>query len=95
MNKYLRGYEIFNEMILELAKQKVIMATMRNVCVLDVKKIANEQSVSFAKVGAPQADIDSSNSPDFFFHKNVFRAKLFFFIEIYYKAIASYLVNLS
>ena len=79
MNKYLRGYEIFNEMILELAKQKVIMATMRNVCVLDVKKIANEQSVSFAKVGAPQADIDSSNSPDFFFTKT-FSAQNFFFL---------------
>ena len=45
-------------------------------CVLDVKKVANELSGPFAKVGAPQADNDSSNPPEIF-HKHVFLAKKF------------------
>ena len=31
---------------------------------MDVKKVANELSGPFAKVGAPQADNDSSNAPE-------------------------------
>ena len=61
-------------MILEITEQKVIMITLRIVCVLSVKKVANELSGSFAKVGAPQADNNSSNLPKIF-HKNVFLAE--------------------
>ena len=38
--------------------------------------MANELSGNFAKVGAPQADNDSSNSPEIF-HTNIFLAKHF------------------
>ena len=52
------------------------MITMRNVRVMDVNKVVNELSCPYAKVGAPQADNDSSNPPENF-HKNVFIAKSF------------------
>ena len=45
--------EIFKEMSLDIAKQRVIMVTKRIVRVLDVVKIAYELSGIFAKVGAP------------------------------------------
>ena len=47
-------------MILEITKQTGILITMKIVWVLDVKKVAYELSCPFAKVGAPQADNDSS-----------------------------------
>ena len=47
---------------------------MRIVWVLDVKRVSNELSGPLAKVGASQADNDSSNPPETF-HKNVFLAK--------------------
>ena len=51
------------------------MMTMRNVSVLDVKKLASyELSGLFAKIGAPHADNDRSSSPEDF-NKYVFRAK--------------------
>ena len=52
----------------------------RTVRVLDVKKVACDLSGSFAKVGAPGADSYSSNSPDFFFYKNVFPNIFLWFI---------------
>ena len=39
------------------------MIKMRVMCFLDVKKVVNELSGPLAKVGAPQADNDNSNSP--------------------------------
>ena len=60
--------------------------------VLDVKKVAYELSGPFAKVGAPQADNDSSKPPEMF-HKKVFLTK--FFVEIYYTVIAPYLFGFS
>ena len=52
------------------------MITMRIVWVLYVKKVANELPYPFAKVRAPQADIDSSNPPEIL-HTNDFLAKSF------------------
>ena len=75
MNKYLRCYEFSKEMIPEITKRRVIIKTMKNVCVLDVKKTAIELFASFAKVEAPQADNDCSNLSENF-HKNVFLACL-------------------
>ena len=72
MSKYLRCNKIYKEMILEIAKQKLIMKTMSIVWILDVKKVANELSGPFA----PQADNDSSNHPGDF-HKTLFFAERF------------------
>ena len=58
------------------------MITMRIVWVLDVKKVANELSSPFAKVGAPRSDNDNSNPPENF-HKNVFPAKSFDWNTLY------------
>ena len=44
MNNYLRCYEAYKEVILEITKQGVIMITMMIVRVLDVKKVAYELS---------------------------------------------------
>ena len=49
---------------------------------MDVKKVANELSGPFAKVGAPQADNDSGN-PSEMFHKNVFLTKIFDWTTLY------------
>ena len=57
-------------------KQRVIMVSMRIIWALDAKKIAYELSGSFAKVGAPQADNESSKPPKNF-NKNVFPAENF------------------
>ena len=76
MSIYLRCSEIYDEMILEIAKQGVIWIIMRIVLVLDVRKVANELSGPFAKVGAAQAENGSSN-PSEFFHKNIFLVKSF------------------
>ena len=54
----------------------MLTITNRIVRVLDVKKVADELSGAFVKVGAPQADNDNSNPPENF-HKNVFLAKSF------------------
>ena len=54
----------------------MIMISMRNVSVLHIKKVANELSGPFAKVGALQADNDSSN-PSETFYKNIFLTKRF------------------
>ena len=71
MNKYLRCYKIYKEIILEIAKQVLIMKTMRIVWVLDVKKVAYELSGPFA----PQADNDSSSPPEDF-HKTFLSLKV-------------------
>ena len=71
MSKYLRCYEIYNEMILDITKQSVIIIIIRIVRVLDAKKVANELSDLFSKVGATQADNDNNNPPEIF-HKQVF-----------------------
>ena len=57
------------------------MITMRIVYVLDVKKVVDELSCSFVKVGPPQADNNSSN-PSEIFHNNVILDK--FLLEVYY-----------
>ena len=69
-------------MILEVIKQRLLMITMRTVCVLDVKKITYELSAPFVKVGAPQAHNDSSNPPENFKY-NVFLAKSFYLNTLY------------
>ena len=76
MSKYWGCYEIHKEMIVDIAKQLVIMITITIVWVFDVKKDAYELSDPFAKVGPPQADNNSSSSPENF-HKNIFFAKSF------------------
>ena len=60
----------------EITKQRVEMINMNIVWVLYVKKVVHELSGSFAKVGAPQADNDTSN-PHESFHKNGFLAESF------------------
>ena len=55
---------------------------MRIVWVLYVKKVAYELNGPFAKVGAPQADNDSSNPPENIHKKTFFLLKLM--IELYY-----------
>ena len=57
------------------------MINMRNVWVLDVKKVAYEMSGPFLKIGAPQADIDSIKLPENF-TKTIFLLKVL--TEIYY-----------
>ena len=79
-------------MILEITKQRVILITMRIVWVLDVKKVVYELSGPFARVGAPQADNDSSNRSESFI-KKIFLLKVL--IETYYILIANYLNNVS
>ena len=76
MSKYLEGYEIYEEMILEITKQRGVMIAMRFVWVLDDKKVTYELSGPIAKVGAPEADNDSSNPPENV-HKMVFLLKIF------------------
>ena len=49
---------------------------MRIVWILDVKKVPYDLSIPFAKVGAPQADNDNSNTPENFY-ENVFFFKRF------------------
>ena len=58
------------------------MITMRIVWVLDVKKVANELSDPSGKVGALQADNDSSN-PSEIFHIQIFLAKSFDWNTLY------------
>ena len=72
ISKYLRCDNVYKEKILEITKKRVIMITLRIVLVLDVKKAANELCGPFVKVGAPHADIDSSNPPGFFSQKHSF-----------------------
>ena len=71
MDKYLRCYDVYKEMIPEITKQRVAMITMTIVLVMDVKKVANKLSGPFAQVGAQQADSDSIK-PLNIFHKNAF-----------------------
>ena len=59
-----------------------MMIKMRIVSVLDVKKVAYRMSGPFAKVWAPQADNDSSKTPETF-HKNVFLAESFDWNTLY------------
>ena len=59
---------------------------------MDVKKVVNELSGPLTKVGAPEADNDSINPPDFF-RKSVFLLK--FLIEIHYLFIANCIFKLS
>ena len=77
LSKHSVCYEIFKEMILEKAKQGVLMMTMRTVRDLDVKKVANELYGPFAKVGAQLAANESCN-PTESFHKNAFLTKSFY-----------------
>ena len=53
-----------------MTKRKVILVTMRIEWVLDIKKVEYELSVPYEKVGALQADNDTSNPPENV-HKNV------------------------
>ena len=76
MSKYLRCYEIYKEMILEITKQGVIMITLRIVRVLDIKKVAYELAGPSAEIVSPQANNDSSN-PQEKIHKNVSLGKSF------------------
>ena len=82
MSKYLRRYETYEEMIMEVTKQRMIIIIIRIVRVLDVKEVAYELSGPFSKVGASQADNDSSHPPENF-NRNVFLAKIFDFIILY------------
>ena len=52
MSKYLRRYETYEEMIMEVTKQRMIIIIIRIVRVLDVKEVAYELSGPFSKVGA-------------------------------------------
>ena len=49
---------------MEITKQRVIIMTMKTVLVLEFKKVAYELSGPFVKVGAPQAENDSSYPPE-------------------------------
>ena len=81
-SKYFRCYEIYKEMILEITKRRVIMKTKRIIQILVVKKVTYELTGPVAKIGAPQADNDSSDPPEIF-HKNVFLTKTFDLIILY------------
>ena len=74
MRNYLGCYEIIKDMILEIKEQRVIMRTVRIEWVLKVKKVALEMNDPDAKVGAPQADDDSSE-PTENFHTKRFSSK--------------------
>ena len=76
MSKYLRCYEIYKEMILEIPKQGVIILTLSIAWVLDFEKVAYELSGSFAKVRTPPAN-NNSSSPSEDYHKNIFLDKSF------------------
>ena len=71
MSKYLQSYEIHKEVIQEKTKQRVMRIAVRIVRVMNVKKVSNELSGPFAKVGALESDNDSS-SPSENVHKNCF-----------------------
>ena len=79
MSKHFGCYKIYKEMILKITEQRKIIIIMRIVWALDFKKEAYELSGPFVKVETPQADYDSSNTPEFF-QKNVFF--FIFFIQI-------------
>ena len=70
MRKYLWCYGICKAKILEITKQIVIKITMKIVRVLDVKKVVYDLSGPFAKIGAPEADNDSSSRPENFLQKS-------------------------
>ena len=63
-------------MTLDITKQRVLLKTISIVQVSDVKEVAYELSGPFSKVGASQADNDSSHPPENF-NRNVFLAKIF------------------
>ena len=69
-----------------------VVGTLLIVCALDVKQVASELSGSFAKLGVPQADSNSSNPPGNF-HKTFFLLKVL--IEKHNVVIVNYLINLS
>ena len=69
MSKCLECYKTYKWMIMGMTIQGVILITMRNVRVLEAKKLAYELSGLFDKVAGPQADNDSSNSSATFSQK--------------------------